>query len=108
MKHREDGQRESSAAEQKKLKGKDYEGELERLHVELVKLQEWVRHKGLKACIVFEGRDGAGKGGRSRPLPNASARECFGSWPCPHPLNVSNPRCTSSAICRFCQRPVRS
>ena len=46
-----------------KLKGKDYERELARLHVELVKLQQWVVHKGLKICIVFEGRDGAGKGG---------------------------------------------
>ncbi len=46
-----------------KLSDKDYERELAKLHVELVKLQEWVRHQGLKICIVFEGRDGAGKGG---------------------------------------------
>jgi len=46
-----------------KLPGKLYEQELARLHVELVKLQEWVVTKGLKLCIVFEGRDGAGKGG---------------------------------------------
>ena len=46
-----------------KLKGKDYERELARLHGELVKLQLWAVHKGLKACIIFEGRDGAGKGG---------------------------------------------
>jgi polyphosphate kinase 2 len=46
-----------------KLKRKDYEYELRKLHVELVKLQEWVRHKSQKVCIVFEGRDGAGKGG---------------------------------------------
>ena len=46
-----------------KLKRKDYEAELSKLHVELVKLQEWVRHEGQKICIVFEGRDGAGKGG---------------------------------------------
>jgi polyphosphate kinase len=46
-----------------KLKGKDYLRELARLHVELVKLQQWVVHKGLTVCIVFEGRDGAGKGG---------------------------------------------
>ena len=46
-----------------KLKNKDYERELAKLHVELVKLQQWVMHKGLKVCIVFEGRDGAGKGG---------------------------------------------
>lgn len=46
-----------------KLKGKDYERELARLHVELVKLQEWVRHEKKKICVLFEGRDGAGKGG---------------------------------------------
>jgi polyphosphate kinase 2 len=46
-----------------RLKRKAYENELRKLHVELVKLQEWVKHKGLKICIVFEGRDGAGKGG---------------------------------------------
>ena len=48
---------------QENLKRKEYERELKRLHVELVKLQEWVKHKGLKICVVFEGRDGAGKGG---------------------------------------------
>jgi polyphosphate kinase 2 len=41
---------------------------LEKLHVELVKLQEWVKHKGLKVCIVFEGRDGAGKGGAIKAI----------------------------------------
>jgi polyphosphate kinase 2 len=45
------------------FKRKDYERELKKLHGELVKLQRWVLHKGLKVCIVFEGRDGAGKGG---------------------------------------------
>lgn len=51
-----------------KLKTKDYDKELARLHVELVKLQEWVVHKGLKVCIVFEGRDTAGKGGTIKAL----------------------------------------
>jgi len=46
-----------------KLGGKDYERELEKLHGELVKLQLWVVAKGLKVVVVFEGRDGAGKGG---------------------------------------------
>jgi polyphosphate kinase len=46
-----------------KLSGKDYERELSRLHGELVKLQLWVVAKGLKVVVVFEGRDGAGKGG---------------------------------------------
>jgi polyphosphate kinase len=51
-----------------KLKRKDYERELARLHIELVKLQLWVVHKGLKVCILFEGRDGAGKGGTIKAL----------------------------------------
>jgi polyphosphate kinase 2 len=41
----------------------DYESELSRLQVELVKLQEWVRHEGLRVVVLFEGRDAAGKGG---------------------------------------------
>jgi polyphosphate kinase 2 len=45
------------------LKRKAYDKEMTRLHVELVKLQEWVKKEGLKVCVVFEGRDGAGKGG---------------------------------------------
>jgi polyphosphate kinase 2 len=56
------------ANEKDKLSGKDYDKELERLHVELVKLQEWVKLKGLKICIVFEGRDGAGKGGTIKAI----------------------------------------
>jgi len=51
-----------------KLTRKDYDKELARLHVELVKLQQWVVHKGLKVCIVFEGRDGAGKGGTIKAI----------------------------------------
>jgi len=47
----------------KKLDKKFYEEELERLQVELVKLQEWIKHKGLKIVVIFEGRDAAGKGG---------------------------------------------
>jgi polyphosphate kinase 2 len=51
-----------------KLKRKVYEKELARLHAELVRLQQWVVHKGLKVCIVFEGRDGAGKGGTIKAI----------------------------------------
>ena len=49
--------------EKPSLKRKDYEHKLRKLHVRLVELQEWVRREGKKVCIVFEGRDGAGKGG---------------------------------------------
>ena len=51
-----------------KLSRKAYDEELKRLHVELVKLQEWVKYKGLKVCIVFEGRDTAGKGGTIKAI----------------------------------------
>jgi polyphosphate kinase len=52
----------------KKLGRKAYEKELKRLHVELVELQEWVRRKQKKVCILFEGRDGAGKGGTIKAI----------------------------------------
>ena len=54
---------EKTSEGQLKLSAKDYERELARLHGELVKLQLWVVAKGLKIVVVFEGRDGAGKGG---------------------------------------------
>jgi polyphosphate kinase len=69
-----DGPDELAAAEAEaagatgKLKRKTYEAELEKLAVETVKLQEWVRREGKKICIVFEGRDGAGKGGVIKAL----------------------------------------
>ena len=46
-----------------KLDKKFYEKELARLQLELVKLQEWIKHEGLKVVVIFEGRDAAGKGG---------------------------------------------
>jgi polyphosphate kinase 2 len=57
--------KEQPAAEEKpkELKTKFYEAELAKLQIELVKLQEWIKHKGLKVVVVFEGRDAAGKGG---------------------------------------------
>ena len=56
------------SSERKSFERKAYERELERLHVELVKLQEWVRTSGAKICILFEGRDGAGKGGTIKAI----------------------------------------
>jgi polyphosphate kinase len=51
-----------------KLKNKEYLGELQELQRELCHLQAWVKHKGLKMIIVFEGRDGAGKGGTIKAI----------------------------------------
>ena len=50
------------------MSNKDYARAMKTLHVELVKLQQWVQAKGLKVCIVFEGRDGAGKGGTIKAM----------------------------------------
>ena len=52
----------------KKMKRTKYEKELRRLQTELCKLQEWIKHNGLRVIIIFEGRDGAGKGGTIRAI----------------------------------------
>ena len=57
-----------AASSDGKLKRKKYEKELRKLQIELVRLQEWVKHKGRRVVIVFEGRDGAGKGGTIRAI----------------------------------------
>ena len=49
--------------ERRKIDNATYEKELARLQIELVKLQEWIKHEGLKVVVIFEGRDAAGKGG---------------------------------------------
>ena len=54
---------EGGRSERPRLTNKVYLAELDRLQVELVKLQEWIRHIGLRVVVVFEGRDAAGKGG---------------------------------------------
>jgi polyphosphate kinase 2 len=51
-----------------KLKRKDYERKLRRLQAELCQLQEWVKHTGQRVILVFEGRDGAGKGGTIKAI----------------------------------------
>jgi polyphosphate kinase 2 len=58
----------SETNETKKMKEKEYRRELRRLHGELVALQEWVKASGAKVCIVFEGRDTAGKGGTIKAI----------------------------------------
>lgn len=61
----------------RKLKKEVYETELARLQIELVKLQEWIKHKGLKVIVVFEGRDAAGKGGSIKRITESlSPRVC--------------------------------
>ena len=58
--------------------GKDckYQAELERLQVELVRLQEWIRHEGLRVVVLFEGRDAAGKGGAIKRISESLNPRC--------------------------------
>jgi polyphosphate kinase 2 len=68
MARKKKGGKAEAAADDGELRRKDYEKELRKLHVELVKLQQWAVHKGLKVCVLFEGRDGAGKGGTIKAI----------------------------------------
>src|SRR3954470_12926286 len=54
--------------EPRRLGKRGYEKELKRLQIELVRLQEWIVHEGLKVVVLFEGRDTAGKGGTIRRI----------------------------------------
>ena len=58
-----DRELQACAPKPRKLGKAEYEKELARLQIELVKLQEWIKFKGLKVVVIFEGRDAAGKGG---------------------------------------------
>src|ERR1700739_4009787 len=60
--------KQETAQEEKSLKRKKYDKELRRLQAELCKLQDWVKYKGLRVIVVFEGRDAAGKGGTIRAI----------------------------------------
>lgn len=62
------GDSETRSNETKELKRKKYEKKLRKLQAELCELQNWVKHKGLRIIVVFEGRDGAGKGGTIRAI----------------------------------------
>ena len=71
-----------------KMKARKYEKELRKLQGELCRLQEWVKFKGLRAIIVFEGRDAAGKGGTIKAITERVS---------PRRPTAKSLRCTSSA-----------
>jgi len=60
-----------------RINRKDFEKELEKLQVELVKMQEWVKASGAKICVVFEGRDAAGKGGTIKLITERTSPRVF-------------------------------
>ena len=78
-------QDEPKNGESKKLKTKDYLKELRNLQGELCHLQEWVKHKGLRVIVVFEGRDAAGKGGTIRALTERVSPRVFRTVALPAP-----------------------
>jgi len=63
--------------EKGKMSGKEYAKELRKLQGELCALQEWVRHKGLRVIIIFEGRDAAGKGGTIKAITERVSTRVF-------------------------------
>jgi polyphosphate kinase len=69
----------------KKLKNKEYVKELRKLQAKLCHLQEWVKHKGLRVIIIFEGRDAAGKGGTIRALTERVSPRVFRTVALPAP-----------------------
>jgi len=79
--------RKDSATPAEALSRKVFEKELKKLHIELVHLQEWVKHAGLKVCIVFEGRDSAGKGGVIKAITERVSHRVFREVALPAPTD---------------------
>ena len=75
---------------QHKISLKKYLKELKYLHGELVALQRWVQQEGLKVCIIFEGRDGAGKGGTIKALTERVSPRVFRTIALPTPTEREN------------------
>jgi len=75
----------TSKSDRKKMNRKRYEKELRKLQADLCRLQEWVKHKGLRVIIVFEGRDGAGKGGTIRAITERVSPRVFRQVALPAP-----------------------
>ena len=76
-----------------KMKRKDYEKELHKLQVELCELQEWVKHKGARIIVVFEGRDAAGKGGTIKAITERVSPRVFRSLRCRRRRTGKKHRC---------------
>ncbi|MDR6365127.1 hypothetical protein QE396_001055 [Enterobacter sp. SORGH_AS 287] len=89
------------------LKTKEYEKELRRLHVELVKLQQWVVAKGLKVCIVFEGPTVPVKAEPLKPSLNALAHASSGLLRSPPRRKKRRPSSIFSAMFPTCQPPAK-
>ena len=107
-----DKQKKHESAEEKaasgKMKRKEFEKELAKLQVELVRLQTWVRAKHARIIVVFEGRDTAGKGGVISRITARTSPRVYRHIALSTPPIVRRRRFTSSATSRTSRRPVRS
>ncbi len=74
------------------------------MQIELVKLQEWVKHEGLKVVVIFEGRDAAGKGGVIKRITECLNRAFAASWPSGAPPNANERAGTFSVMPHTCRR----
>src|SRR5574339_492891 len=75
----------SAAGNGKKMKNKEYLKELRKLQGRLCALQDWVKHKGLRVIVIFEGRDGAGKGGTIKAITERVSPRVFRTVALPAP-----------------------
>jgi polyphosphate kinase 2 (PPK2 family) len=91
-----------------KLKNKEYMNELRKLQEKLCMLQEWVKAKGLRVMIVFEGRDAAGNGGTTRALTERVSPRVFRVVALPAPSDRERGNYTCSAIWRIFRPRARS
>ncbi len=91
----------------KKMKRKAYEKKLRKLQVELCRLQDWVKHKGLKVIIAFEGRDAAGKGGTIKAITARLSPRVFRVVALPAPTERERSRTVHSALHRAIPRRRR-
>ena len=98
-----------AAKGKERLGRKSYEKELRKLQAELCILQDWVKEKGLRVIVVFEGRDAAGKGGTIKAITERVSPRVVPRWSrCPRPPTARSRRCTSSATWRTFRPPARS
>jgi len=82
------GQPAKTIPEPEKMSGKEYRKHLHRLQTELCNLQQWVKYKGLKVVVLFEGRDGAGKGGTIKAITERVSPRVFRVVALPAPSDV--------------------
>ena len=91
----------------KKMDREIYEAELEKLQIELVKLQEWIKHEGLRVAVIFEGRDAAGKGGTIKRVTEHLNPRVVRIAALATPTTASAPSGTSSGTSSTCRPPAR-